>query len=94
MTKGNAKNSTDMINAINSLNSTEKAKFLSKFGLSGLNASQMTIKMNTIYSHYDQKLRSSYDNLYRIDADTKQMKAERKNFKEMLDARENAKNNK
>ena len=94
MTKGNAKNSTDMINAINSLNATEKTKFLNKFGLSGLDASQMTSKMNTIYSHYDQYLRSSYDNLDRINADTKQMKAERKNFKEMLDARENAKNNK
>lgn len=90
LTKGNAKNATDMINAINGLSNDAKMKY----GLSNLTVTELNTKANEIYNHYSTNLRNTYNNLDRINADTKQMKAERKNFKEMLDARENAKNNK
>ena len=62
--------------------------------MSDLDNKQIMSKLSEISTHYNTNLKASYDNLDRINADTKQMKAERKNFKEMLDARENAKNNK
>ena len=86
--------STDIEHAISALDENRKQQFLDKYGMSDLDNKQIMSKLSEISTHYNTNLKASYDNLDRINADTKQMKAERKNFKEMLDARENAKNNK
>lgn len=86
--------STDIEHAISNMDESQKRQFLDKFGMSNLSNQQLTLKISEIANHYNTSLKASYDNLDRINAETKQMKAERKNFKEMLDARESAKNNK
>lgn len=94
MTKGNASNASDMIAAINSLSTESKTEFLNTYNLNNLSTADFNSKIQSIYSTYDSNLRSSFNNVDRINASTKEMKAQKKQYSEIANTKKSIGNKK